>query len=137
MVATGFRFGEKCSFVINAVDLSAFSTDATLTLSIAALDTTTFGAAWMTAIEGLADASFALTGNYDPTTTSGPAAALSALIGTGAHTAVYSPAGTVSLELKRTFSAILTGYTEHSPVAGVVSFTAAFKGSGSVVFGAN
>ena len=137
MVATGFRFGAKCSFVINAVDLSAYSDDVSLNIAVSTADTTTFSAAWTTAIEGLASSTFSVKGNFDPTTTSGPAAALTALIGTGAHSAVISPAGTTSLELKRTVSAILTGYTEDSPVAGKVVFTANFIGTGSVVFAAN
>ena len=48
-----------------------------------------------------------------------------------------SPAGTVATELKRTVSAILTGYAETSPVGGKVTFTASFQGTGAVTFGAN
>jgi hypothetical protein len=137
VVATGFRYGAKASVVINAVDLSAYSDSAGLNITVAASNTTTFGNTWETFIEGLAGAKFDIKGNYDPTTTSGPAAALTALIGTGSHTCVFSPAGTVSLELKRSVSVILTNYVETSPVAGQVTFTAAFTGTGAVTFAAN
>ena len=138
MVATGFRKGALASVVINSVDLSVYCDDQTLTLNVAGLDTSTFGTvSWKTAIEGIADAKFDIKGDFDPTSTSGPAAALTALIGTGAHTVVLSPAGTVSLELKRTFSVIMTSYVENSPVGGLVTFTASFVATGSVVFGVN
>lgn len=137
MVATGFRYGNKASVVINSVDLSAFSNDGALSITVDTGETTTFGVSWKTFIEGLASSSFSLGGYFDPTTTSGPAAALTALIGTGAHSAVFSPAGTVSLELKRTVSVILTGYNESSAVAGVVAFSATFQGTGAITFAAN
>ncbi len=69
--------------------------------------------------------------------TTGPAAVLTGLIGGGAKSIVFSPAGTATGELKRTVSAILTGYTESSPVGGKVGFTAAFTGTGAVTFGSN
>ena len=46
-------------------------------------------------------------------------------------------AGTATGELKRTVSAILTGYAETSPVGGKVTFTATFQGTGAVTFGTN
>jgi hypothetical protein len=137
MPATGFRYGAKASVVINSVDLSTFSDDAGLTIDVDAAETTSFGSTYKSFIEGLAASKFTLKGQFDPTTTTGPAAALTALIGTGAHTLVFSPAGTVSLELKRTVSAILTNYGESSPVGGKVSFSAAFQGTGAVTFAAN
>lgn len=137
MVATGFRYGAKASVVINSVDLSTFSDQSGLTISVDTAETTSFAATWKTFIEGLASSTFTVSGQFDPTTTSGPAAALTALIGTGSHTCVFSPAGTVSLELKRTVSVILTNYGEASPVGGKVTFSASFVGTGSVVFAAN
>lgn len=137
MAATGFRHGMKASVVVNSVDLSTFSDDVTLSLDVDVAETTSFAATYKTFIEGVAASKFTLKGSYDPTTTTGPAAALTALIGTGAHTCVISPAGTVSLELKRTVSAILTSYEESSPVGGRVGFSSAFQGTGAVTFGAN
>lgn len=137
MPATGFRHGMKASVVINSVDLSTFSNDVTLSVDIDVAETTSFAATYKTFIEGLASSKFDLKGSYDPTSATGPAAALTALIGTGSHTCVISPAGTVSLELKRTVSAILTNYTEDSSVSDKVTFSASFQGTGAVTFAAN
>jgi len=136
-MATGFRYGAKALVTVNAVDLSAYCDDAGLDVGIDTAETTTFSAAWKTFIEGLAVAKFSLKGNFDPTVTTGPAAVLTGLIGGGAKSVVFNPAGTAVGELKRTVSAILTGYTESSPVGGKVTFTATFQGTGAVTFGSN
>ncbi len=136
-IATGFKYGAKAVVTVNAVDLSAFCDDAGIDVGVDTAETTTFGATWKTFIEGLASAKFSLKGNYDPTASTGPAAVLTALIGGGAKPVVFNPAGTTSTELKRTVSAILTGYAESSPVGGKVTFTASFQGTGAVTFGAN
>lgn len=136
-MATGFRYGAKALVTVNAVDLSAYCDDASIDVGIDTAETTTFSAAWKTFIEGLAAAKFSLKGNYDPTATTGPAAVLTGLIGGGAKNVVFNPAGTTATELKRTVSAILTGYSETSPVGGKVTFTASFQGTGAVTFAAN
>lgn len=136
-MATGFRYGAKALVTVNAVDLSAYCDDGGLDISIDTAETTTFGATWKTFIEGLAVAKFTLKGNYDPTASTGPAVVFTGLIGGGAKTVVFNPAGTATGELKRTVSAILTGYTESSPVGGKVTFSASFQGTGSVTFAAN
>ena len=136
-MATGFRYGAKAVVTVNAVDISAYCDDAGLDIGVETAETTTFSAAWKTFIEGLASAKFSLKGNFDPTTSTGPAAVLTGLIGGGAKTVVFSPAGSVATELKRTVSAILTGYAETSPVGGKVTFTATFQGTGAVTFGTN
>jgi hypothetical protein len=137
MPATGFRYGAKALVTINAVDLSAYCDDAGIDISVATANTTTFSATWETFIEGLASSKFTLKGNFDPTVTVGPAVVLTGLIGGGAKTVVFNPAGTASGELKRTVSAILTGYGETAGVGGKVTFTASFQGTGAVTFGTN
>ncbi len=136
-MATGFRYGAKALVTVNAVDLSAYCDDAGIDVGVETAETTTFNASWKTFIEGLASAKFSLKGNFDPTVSSGPAAVLTGLIGGGAKTIVFNPAGTAVGELKRTVSAILTAYTESSPVGGKVTFTAAFQGTGAVTFASN
>ena len=136
-MATGFKYGAKAVVTVNAVDISAFSDDATLDIGVDTAETTTFGATYQTFIEGLANSKFALKGSYDPTAATGPAAVLTGFIGGGAKTVVFSPAGTVATELKRTVSAIMTKYTEHSAVNDKVSFQAEFQGTGAVTFAAN
>ena len=136
-MATGFRYGAKAVVTVNAVDISAYCDDAGLDIGVETAETTTFSATWKTFIEGLASAKFSLKGNFDPTASTGPAAVLTGLIGGGPKTVVFSPAGTVATELKRTVSAILTAYAETSPVGGKVTFTATFQGTGAVTFGSN
>ena len=136
-MATGFRYGAKALVTVNAVDLSAYCDEAGLDVGIDTAETTTFSATWKTFIEGLAVAKFSLKGNFDPTVTTGPAAVLTGLIGGGAKSVVFNPAGTASGELKRTVSAILTNYAETAPVGGKVPFTATFQGTGAVTFGTN
>jgi len=136
-MATGFRYGAKALVTVNAVDLSAYCDEGGLDVGIDTAETTTFGASWKTFIEGLASSKFSLKGNFDPTAATGPAAVLTGLIGGGAKTVVFNPAGTATGELKRTVSAIMTGYTEASPVGGKVPFTATFQGTGAVTFAAN
>ena len=136
-MATGFRYGAKSLVTVNAVDLSAYCDDAGLDVGIDTAETTTFAATWKTFIEGLASAKFSLKSNFDPTLVTGPAVVLTGLIGGGAKSVVFNPAGTVTGELKRTVSAILTAYTESAPVGGKVTFTATFQGTGAVAFGTN
>lgn len=137
MPATGFRYGAKALVTVNAVDLSAYCDEGGISIDVDTAETTTFAATWKTFIEGLATAKFTLKGNFDPTVTVGPAVVLSGLIGGGAKSIVFNPAGTATGELKRTVSAILTSYGEDSPVGGKVTFTAAFQGTGAVTFGTN
>jgi hypothetical protein len=136
-MATGFRYGAKALVTVNAIDLSSYCDDAGLDVGIETAETTTFASSWKTFIEGLASAKFSLKGNFDPTVSVGPAAVLTGLIGGGAKTIVFNPAGTATGELKRTVSAILTAYAETSPVGGKVTFTATFQGTGAVTFGSN
>ena len=127
-MATGFRYGAKALVTVNAVDLSAYSDDAGLDVGIDTAETTTFNASWKTFIEGLASAKFSLKGNFDPTVTSGPAAVLTGLIGGGAKSVVFNPAGTAVGELKRTGDPRVTGdgqQYERPPFAGVASDEAA------------
>ena len=136
-MATGFRYGAKALVTVNAVDISTYCDDAGIDVGVETAETTTFSSSWKTFIEGLASAKFSLKGNFDPTVSTGPAAVLTGLIGGGAKTVVFNPAGTAAGELKRTVSEILTGYGESSPVGGKVTFTATFQGTGAVTFGSN
>lgn len=136
-MASGFKYGAKAAVTINGTDLSAYLDDGALDIGVDTAETTTFGATWKTFIEGLAESKFAVKGDFDPTAATGVVAVLTALIGGGAKTIVFSPAGTVSTELKRTFSAIFIKYTEHSSVADKVTIAAEFQNTGAITFGAN
>jgi len=130
-----FKHGRAAEITVGGTSLSAYCDTADLSIDIDTSDTTTFGASWKTAIEGLAGATIELAGNYDPTASTGPVVILTGLIGTGSAAIVYKPAGSASSGLSRSFSAILTSYKESSPVADKVTFTASLLVTGAVTFG--
>ncbi len=128
-----FKHGRAAEITVNSVALSTFCDSADLSIDIDTSDTTTFGASWKRAIAGLAGGSFELAGNFDPTTTTGPASALTSLIGDDPFPVIYEPGGAASNQ-SRTFNAILTAYKESSPVADKVTFSATLLIDGAVTF---
>lgn len=131
-----FRHGRFASITLNAVDLSAFCDNADLSIDVDTSDTTTFGASWKTAIAGLIGSKVDLKGDYDPTASTGPAAVITACI-TGAVpvACIVGPGGTLTGQLKRTFNCIVTNYTESSPVADKVTFSATLLVTGAITLG--
>lgn len=128
-----FKHGKAAEITVNSVALSTFCDTADLNIDIDTADTTTFGASWKTALAGLAGGSLELKGNFDPTTTTGPASALTSLIGDDPFPVVYEPGGAASNQ-SRTFNAILTNYKESSPVGDKVTFSATLLVTGAVTF---
>lgn len=128
-----FHHGRAAEITVNSVNLSTFCDTADLSIDIDTADTTTFSASWKTAIAGLAGASLELAGNFDPTTTSGPASALTALIGVAPFAVVYEPAGAAANQ-HRQFNALLTNYSESSPVGDKVTFSATLLVTGAITF---
>lgn len=47
-------------------------------------------------------------------------------------TIVYRPGGTATGQVQRSFSALITGYSESSPVGGIVTWKAGFLATGAV-----
>lgn len=117
-----FRHGSKAELTVNAVALSAFCDSIDLKIDVDTSETTTFGKTWKTHIPGLAGASLDGGGNYDPTATTGPAAVLTALIGADPVAVLYYPGGNVADQVEHSFDAILTSYSESSPVGAQVTF---------------
>ena len=128
-----FKHGKTAEITVNAVVLSTFCDSADLAIDIDTADTSTFGSSWKTALAGLAGGKLDLKGKFDPTTTSGPASALTALIGAAPFAVIYEPGGAASNQ-HRQFNALLTGYAESSPVNGTVDFTAGLLVTGAVTF---
>jgi predicted secreted protein len=128
-----FRHGKNASVTINSVDLSTFCDDLSLAIDVDTADTTTFGSTWKSAIAGLPGAKMTLKGDYDPTASTGPASAIFACITGGAPVAVvHKPGGTLTGQRTNSFNAIVTNYTEDSPVGGVVTFSASLLVTGAV-----
>jgi len=128
-----FRHGKNASITINAVDLSTFCDNLDLAVDVDTADTTTFGSTWKTALVGVAGAKLDLSGDYDPTATTGPASAIFACITGGVPVAVlHKPGGTAGGQRLNSFNAIVTNYGETSPVGGIVSFKASLLVTGAV-----
>lgn len=129
-----FRHGKTAEITVNSVALSSFCDAADLSIDVDTADTTTFGSTWKTAIAGLIGGTVNLVGNFDPTTTSGPASALVACIAGGVPVAVIYEPGGAAANQHRQFNAIVTNYSESSPVADKVTFTASLLVTGAVTF---
>jgi len=109
--------------------LSTFCDTADINIKVDTADTTTFTAAWKTAIAGLAGATVTLSGNYDPTVTTGPASVLIAQIalnqaGTVTAVVLYPAGNNAGQGTSHTFNALLTDYQEGSKTTDAVSFAA-------------
>lgn len=129
-----FKHGRAVDITVNSVVLSTFCDSADLNIDVDTSDTTTFGSTWKTAIAGLVGGTLELAGNFDPTTTTGPASAIAAVIAGGAPVAViYEPGGAASNQ-GRTFNALVTNYKESSPVADKVTFSCSLLVTAAVTF---
>jgi predicted secreted protein len=128
-----FRHGRFAEITVNSVALSSFCDQADISIEIDDAEVTTFGNNWKRYIAGLAGASVELSGNWDPTTTSGPASALTSLIGDDAFAVILEPGG-AAVNQSRTFNAILTKYEEGTPVGDKITFSATLLVDGAVTF---
>ena len=119
-----FRHGKATTLTIDSVALTAFCTSVDFNLDLDTADTTTFGATFKSAIAGLPGGKLSLSGDYDPTQTTGPAWKLAALLLAAAPvTAAYNPGGAAGAAGDWTFSSVIvTSYGETAGVGGVVTF---------------
>jgi len=109
--------------------LSTFCDTADINIKVDAADTSTFTAAWRTAISGLAGATLSLAGAYDPTVTTGPASVLTSQIalnqaGTVTAVVLYPAGNNAGQGTSHTFNALLSDYRESSKVGDNVVFSA-------------
>ena len=129
-----FRHGRLAEVTVDGTALSLFCDSADFSVDIDTADTTTFTKSWKTAIAGLAGGSLELSGNYDPTATTGPAAVLTGLIGAAPFPVVVYPGGNTTGQGSRSFNAILSSYKESSPVGDKVTFSATLMATDTVTF---
>lgn len=131
-----FRHGSKAQISINSVDLSAFSDNLELSISPETADVTGFGSTWRNHIPGLIGAELTVSGNYDPTETSGPADAIldaiTAQLSAGYVAVVDKPGGTASGQRTNSFNAIVSNYTETSAVDDKITWSATLTVTGAV-----
>lgn len=121
-----FRHGKNAGFTINSVVLSTFLTNVDLSFDLDAADTTTFGSTWKSSLAGIPGGTISLTGNYDPTASTGPAVTLWGLLTAGVPvTGLFYPGGNTSGQALWTITSgcLVRSYNESSPVGGIVTFT--------------
>ena len=97
-------------------------------------EVTAFGDEGVRNIPGLVNATFSISGHWDPTQTTGPDAVLGGLMTgqTAPATFEYGPQGSTSTNIKYTGEAWLTSYTAESSVSDKVSFSAEFQVDGVI-----
>lgn len=128
-----FKHGKTAEITVNSVALSPFCDSADFAVDIDTGDTTTFGSAWKSALAGVPGAKLDLVGKYDGVASTGPAAVIMAAIAAGvAIPIVHKPSGTASGQRTNSFNALVTNYTESSPVGGIVTFKASLLATGTV-----
>ena len=128
-----FRHGKNAEITVNAVALSTFCDSADFAVDVDTGDTTTFGSTWKSALAGIPGAKLDLVGKYDGTASTGPAAVLMGCITGGVPVAVvHKPGGTLSGQRTNSFNALVTSYSESSPVGGIVTFKAGLLTTGIV-----
>lgn len=130
-----FKHGKGAVFMLGSDDLSAFLDSIEWSRTRETGETTTYGSTSdaKTYVAGLRDASFSITGKYDSTATTGPAAVLNAaLVSDTATVAKIRDEGTGSTLPEIEVSCFCTGYTESVPVGDVITFSADFQCTGVV-----
>jgi hypothetical protein len=126
-----FIHGKETVVKLNAVDLSAYANSSEFARTADSHDVTTFGKDSHVYQGGLLDGTANIAGIYDSTAVSGPRAAIEPLIGTTV-TFIRQPEGTGSSLPQDSVSVLVTGYTETSPVADMVSWTVDLQLAGDV-----
>jgi hypothetical protein len=128
-----FVHGRLGEFTYNSVVLSTFCDNLEIGIDVDTAEVTTFGDAWKEFIAGLAGATITISGSWDPTTTSGPASAITSTLGTAPKTFIAEPGG-AAVTQHRTGSCICTSYSETASVSDRVTFSADFLVTGAVTF---
>jgi len=128
-----FRHGKSAEITLNSVALSTFCDTADFEVDVDTADTTTFGSTWKSALAGVPGAKLSIAGKYDGTNATGPASVIMAIIAAGvAVPVVHKPGGTLAGQRTNSFNAIVTGYSESSPVGGIVAFKCSLLTTGAV-----
>lgn len=128
-----FKHGKSAQISVAGTEIGTFCTDLELTVEQDAAETTTFGSSWGTSLTGIPGGKFSMSGNYDPTTSTGPLAVLwSAFTGGVPVALVYKPGGTLSGQRTYTFNANILSIAEPTEVGGLVTFKAEWETTGAV-----
>ncbi len=132
-----FKHGRLAELTVNSKALSTFLDSADLSFKVDTADVTTFLPAGTTQpyksyIAGLIGATLVISGDYDPTVTTGPAAVLTALLGAAPFPVLFYPAGNNAGQgTSHSFNAILTDYKEGSKTSAAVRIDATIVVTGA------
>lgn len=132
MITVAFRHGRFADITVNSVDLSTFCDSESLNIDVDSAETSTFQQNWKTFLAGMAGANLTLSGKYDPTVTTGPVSVFTGLIGDDAFPVVVDPGGSVTGQIRHSFNAILTNYSESAAIGDAITFSASLLVSGAV-----
>jgi hypothetical protein len=133
-----FVHGKSAYFNLDTVggtptDLSAYCDNIDFSAAMEAAETTTFGNSAKTFIAGLNDATFSVSGNFDPALDAHMTGILAAH--PASLTFVIGPQGSTGGQREIGGECLLTGYTVNPPVGDKVTFTADFQVTGAVTYG--
>lgn len=138
-----FSHGKGAAFSLDnaagvLTDISTYLDEVSFPSSIETGETTTFqspGGA-KTYVPGLRDATFSLSGKFDPTVDALFEGVISAqAAGSAAADFSYGPAGSAASAVQYTGAAWITGYDISAPVADVVTFSVDLQVTGQVTRG--
>ena len=132
-----FVHGKDAVFVLDAfgggaVTLSDYCDNIDFSGSLDTAETTNFGDASKSYIAGLRDATFSVSGSFDPTVDAHFTGILAAH--PASLTFTVGPQGSTASQRKITGEAILTGYSVGTPVGDKVTWSADLQCTGDVTY---
>lgn len=127
-----FVHGKGTAVSIDAKSLSAYSNNVVFNRTADSHEVTTFGKNSKVFQSGLKDGTATISGTYDNTAVSGPSAVFRPLVGGAEVVFVYQPEGAGTGKPIATVDVIVTGYTETSPVADMVTWEASLQFSDDI-----
>lgn len=127
------RHGLNAAVWIGTNNLSGYLDQADKSTDVDTAEVTVFGLNWKAYIAGLIGTTLSISGSYDGTASTGPAALMETAIANGtAWTWKYFPGGSATGQRSHSFSAFVTNYSESSPVADKVTWSAEILATGTV-----
>lgn len=128
-----FKHGKSTVFKVNAVDLSAYTSESEINRGTDTHDVSAYGDNAHKFGAGLNTGTASASGTYDTTASTGPRAALLAVYALNAPvTVLIQPEGTGTPKPQDSFSAILTSYVQTQPVADMIKWKAEFQITGDI-----
>ena len=128
-----FKHGRASQTYIGTNEISSYLDQADKSTDVDTAETTTFGRNWKTYLAGLIGSTLSVSGSYDGTATTGPAAIFETCIANGTAWPIkFFPGGSASGQRQHSFNALVTNYSESSPVGDKVTFSAELLADGTV-----